>query len=216
MLICFAFSANAINGQTLRNDVDSLSYALGILFGINIQQGGFETINAEVFGQTARKVVHNESLAMTPDQASAYVNEHYHKIQMAKFERNLIAGREFLNNNRNAPGVVSLPSGLQYRIITAGTGAKPTATDRVTVHYHGTLIDGSVFDSSVDRGQTSEFEVGRVIQGWVEALQLMPVGSKWVLYIPSELAYGEYQRPGSIIEPNSTLIFEVELFSINN
>ena len=216
MLICFAFGAAAVKGQTLRNEVDSLSYALGILFGMNIQSGGFQDINAEIFGQTARKVLHNETLAMTPDQASMFVNVQYHKAQLLKFEGNLIAGREFLNNNRNVPGVVVLPSGLQYRIITSGAGARPTATDRVTVHYHGTLIDGTVFDSSIQRGQPIELGVSQVIQGWVEALQLMPVGSKWVLYIPSELAYGTTQRQGSVIEPNSTLIFEVELISINN
>jgi len=216
LLICLAFNATVVNGQTLRNDVDSLSYALGVLFGINIQDGGFQTINAEIFGQAARKVLHNEALVMTPDQASAFVNAQYQKTQQIRFENNLTAGREFLNSNSNAPGVVTLPSGLQYRIITNGTGARPSATDRVTVHYHGMLIDGTVFESTVQRGQPIELSVNNVIQGWIEALQLMPVGSKWVLYIPSELAYGNSQRPGSIIEPYSTLIFEVELISINN
>ena len=214
ILICFAFSATIINGQTLRNDVDSLSYALGMLYGEQIKLGGFQTINAEIFGQTARKIIHSEALIMTLDQARMIANAQFEKAMMLRFEKNLIAGREFLNANRTAPGVVNLPSGLQYKVVTAGTGARPTATNRVSVHYHGTLIDGTVFDSSVERGQPVELGVNQVIQGWIEALQLMPVGSKWILYIPSELAYGASQRPS--IEPNSTLIFEVELLSIIN
>jgi len=193
--------------------VDSLSYALGMLYGKQIQAGGFPTINAEIFGKIVYSVIHNEATSMTPEDASAYVNVQYQKIQRAKFEKNLTDGRAFLSKNKSAPGVVSLPSGLQYKIVKPGTGAKPSATDKVTVHYHGTLINGAIFDSSVERGQPIELSVNQVIQGWVEALQLMPVGSKWILYIPSELAYGETPRPS--IEPNSTLIFEVELISIN-
>jgi len=216
IIVCIAFCATAVQGQKLKNEVDSLSYALGILFGKQIQAGGFQAINAEIFGQAAQKTVQNETLDMLPDQASMIVNTQYQKIQLSKFQKNLDAGRAFLNANRNAPGVVTLPSGLQYKIIKQGTGAKPSATDKVTVHYHGTLINGTVFDSSVERGQPIELSVNGVIQGWIEALQLMPVGSKWMLYIPSELAYGESPRPGGPIEPNMALIFEVELISINN
>jgi FKBP-type peptidyl-prolyl cis-trans isomerase FklB len=183
------------------------------MFGANIQSGGFQTINAEIFGQTARKVLNNETLQMSQDEASSFINIMYHKAQRSVFEKNLVAGREFLRNNSSQPGVVTLPSGLQYKIITAGSGARPTPENRVTVHYHGTLIDGTVFDSSVQRGQTIEFGVTQVIRGWTEALQLMQVGAKWILYIPSELAYGETAT--GRIEPNSTLIFEVELFAIN-
>jgi len=214
VLICSMFFAT-VHGQNLRNSVDSLSYALGILFGKNIQAGGFQTINAEIFGQAARKVIHNEALTMSPEVANMVVNEQYMKIQQLKYEKNLNEGRAFLNNNKNAPGVVTLPSGLQYKVITQGTGPKPASTDKVTVHYQGTLINGTVFESTVERNQPMEFTVAQVIQGWIEALQLMPVGSKWILYIPSELAYGEHPRPGPI-EPNSALIFEVELISINN
>jgi len=214
-LVC-SMLYTAVHGQNLRNSVDSLSYALGVLFGKNIQDGGFQTINAEFFGQAARKVVHNETLTMSPEVANMIVNNQYMKIQQSKYEKNLNEGRAFLNNNKNAPGVVTLPSGLQYKVVTQGTGPKPAATDKVTVHYHGTLINGTVFDSSVERNQPIELTVSQVIQGWIEALQLMPVGSKWILYIPSELAYGEHPRPGGPIEPNSALIFEVELFSINN
>jgi FKBP-type peptidyl-prolyl cis-trans isomerase FklB len=137
-------------------------------------------------------------------------------MQVVKYEKNMKEGRAFLNDNKTAPGVVTLPSGLQYKAVKTGSGAKPTIADKVTVHYHGTLIDGTVFDSSVERKQPIELTVNQVIPGWIEALQLMPVGSKWILYIPSELAYGENPRPGGPIEPNSALIFEVELLSINN
>jgi FKBP-type peptidyl-prolyl cis-trans isomerase len=126
--------------------------------------------------------------------------------------KNKKEGDAFLAANKNKPGVVTLPDGLQYKILTPGTGAKPAATDTVVVNYRGTLIDGTEFDSSYKRGTPATFQVGRVIKGWTEALQLMPVGSKWQVVIPSDLAYGE--RGQSTIGPNSTLVFEVELMSI--
>ena len=214
LLICFI--CITVHGQKLRNGTDSISYALGILFGKNIQSGGFQTINADVFAQTVRKVIHNEALEMTPEQANVVVNNQYQKMQQLKFEKNLKDGRAFLNSNKDLPGVVTLPSGLQYKVVKNGTGPKPKATDKLTVHYHGTLIDGMIFESSVERNQPIELTVNQVIPGWIEALQLMPVGSKWILYIPSELAYGENPRPGGPIEPYSALIFEVEILSINN
>jgi FKBP-type peptidyl-prolyl cis-trans isomerase FklB len=127
--------------------------------------------------------------------------------------KNLEAGKAFLEENKKREGVVTLPSGLQYEVINEGDGAIPKATDKVKCHYHGTLIDGTVFDSSVQRGQPAVFGVNQVIKGWVEALQLMSVGSKWRLYIPSDLAYGK-QGAGGSIEPNTTLIFDVELLGI--
>ena len=128
-------------------------------------------------------------------------------------EINKKAGEEFLSINKGRAGVVTLPSGLQYQVLQQGNGEKPKATDKVTCHYHGTLINGTVFDSSVERGTPAVFGVNQVIPGWVEALQLMPVGSKWRLFIPSNLAYGE-NGAGEMIEPNSTLIFDVELLDI--
>ena len=128
---------------------------------------------------------------------------------------NLREGQEFLAANANKDGVVTLESGLQYKVLIPGTGAIPLSTDKVNVHYHGTLIDGTVFDSSVERGSPTSFGVTQVIQGWIDALQLMKTGSKWILYIPSDLAYGK-RGSGQKIEPNATLIFEVELLSINN
>ena len=135
------------------------------------------------------------------------------QAKSTKMQENLEAGMKFLEENKKRPEVVSLESGLQYEVLVEGNGEKPGATDTVTCHYHGTLIDGRVFDSSVQRGQPASFPLNRVISGWTEALQLMPVGSKWKLYLPPHLAYGE-QQAGALITPNSTLIFEVELLGI--
>ncbi|HNS17494.1 MAG TPA: FKBP-type peptidyl-prolyl cis-trans isomerase [Bacteroidales bacterium] len=130
-----------------------------------------------------------------------------------KEEKNKIESQRFLEQNSKKDGVITLPSGLQYKVITMGTGERPGPDDMVTVHYKGTLINGTVFDSSIDRGQPASFKVNGVIRGWTEALQLMPVGSKWTLYIPSDLAYKNQQR-GQHIEPNMALIFDVELLEI--
>jgi FKBP-type peptidyl-prolyl cis-trans isomerase FklB len=131
-----------------------------------------------------------------------------------KAEVNLKAGQDFLEANKTKPGVISLPSGLQYEVITEGTGPKPSASNKVTCHYHGTLIDGTVFDSSVKRGQPASFPLNMVIAGWTEGLQLMSVGSKWRFFIPANLGYGDRQVSAQI-GPNSTLIFDVELLGIN-
>jgi FKBP-type peptidyl-prolyl cis-trans isomerase FklB len=131
-----------------------------------------------------------------------------------KAAANLKAGQEFLEGNKNKPGVVALPSGLQYEILAEGAGPRPAVTNKVTCHYHGTLIDGTVFDSSVRRGQPATFPLNAVIRGWTEGVQLMPTGSKWRFYIPPHLAYGDRQTGGQI-GPNSTLIFDVELISFS-
>ena len=136
------------------------------------------------------------------------------QLYKEKSDAKLKAGETFLAENKNRPGVVETASGLQYEIITEGNGPKPSATSKVTCHYHGTLIDGTVFDSSVLRNQPATFPLNMVIKGWTEALQLMPTGSKWRLYLPPNLAYGDRQT-GAHIGPNSTLIFEVELISFN-
>ena len=136
--------------------------------------------------------------------------EHQNKASGEEKEK----GVKFLAENRTKEGVVETPSGLQYKVITMGNGPKPTATDQVRVHYHGTTIDGEVFDSSVQRGETITFGLNQVIRGWTEGVQLMPVGSKFMFYIPSDLAYGD-RAAGALIKPGSTLIFEVELFEIN-
>jgi FKBP-type peptidyl-prolyl cis-trans isomerase len=137
-------------------------------------------------------------------------------LEDIEFVLNYDEGVAWLEENKTRDGVITTESGLQYEILVEGTGPKPTDTSNVTVHYHGTLIDGTVFESSVERGEPVEVNLGNLIYGWTEALQLMPVGSKWKLFIPTELAYGENPTPGGLIEPNMAIIFEVELISIND
>ncbi|MFV0417371.1 MAG: FKBP-type peptidyl-prolyl cis-trans isomerase [Dysgonomonas sp.] len=193
--------------------MDKISYALGLSIGNNFLSTGIKDVNIESFIKGVQDVMNNVPVAMSYEEAQQVMNEYFTKLQGERLELNQKAGQEFLSINKERPGVTTLPSGLQYEIIKEGNGAKPKATDQVECHYHGTLIDGTVFDSSVDRGEPATFGVNQVIPGWVEALQLMPAGSKWKLFIPSNLAYGE-RGAGQSIEPNSTLIFEVEILNI--
>jgi len=198
----------------LKTQSDSLSYSLGIVLGESLTQGDIGTINSDVFGSTVGRVTRGDSVNMTKTDAETYLRNYMMARFEAKKKKSLDDGRNFLEENKKKTGVVTLPSGLQYKVITEGTGAMPKASDKVKVHYHGTLVNGKVFDSSVQRGEPIELGVGQVIKGWTEALQLMKVGSKWTLYIPSELAYGENPQQGGPIGPNEVLIFEVELLGI--
>ena len=193
--------------------MDKLSYALGMSMASSLVNSGLNQIDVDSFVKAFVEVINNGAADMSPQEANQYIQEYLSKRQNEMSGENLKIGREFLEENKKKEGVVALPSGLQYEILKEGSGPKPKATDKVKCHYHGTLINGKVFDSSVERGQPAVFGVNQVIKGWVEALQLMPVGSKWRLYIPSELAYGS-QGAGSSIEPNSALIFDVELLGI--
>ena len=193
--------------------MDKISYALGLSIGNNFLTSGIKEVKIDDFVQGMQDVLNQSQLAMSYDEAKQVINDYFTKLQSERMELNKKAGEEFLAINKNREGVVTLPSGLQYEILKKGEGKIPTATDQVKCHYHGTLIDGTVFDSSVERGTPATFGVNQVIPGWVEALQLMPVGSKWKLFIPSNLAYGE-SGAGQTIEPNSTLIFEVELIEV--
>ena len=193
--------------------MDKISYALGLSIGNNFLTSGIKEVKIDDFVQGMQDVLNQSQLAMSYDEAKQVINDYFTKLQSERMELNKKAGEEFLAINKNREGVVTLPSGLQYEILKKGEGKIPTATDQVKCHYHGTLIDGTVFDSSVERGTPATFGVNQVIPGWVEALQLMPVGSKWKLFIPSNLAYGE-SGAGQTIEPNSTLIFEVEVLDI--
>lgn len=193
--------------------MDKVSYALGLSIGNNFQNTGIKELQIDDFVKGLSDVLSGQKPAITYDEAKEVINTFFIKLQKEKLEINKKAGEEFLSINKGRAGVVELPSGLQYQVLKQGTGAKPKATDKVKCHYHGTLINGTVFDSSVERGQPAVFGVNQVIPGWVEALQLMPVGSKWRLFIPSHLAYGEHGA-GEMIEPNSTLIFDVELLDI--
>ncbi len=197
---------------------DSLSYAIGFAMASNLKQQNIK-VNTSPFNRATKDVLSGQTLSL--DEATIqnilmkFQQEMQAKAQAEKSkegEANKLIGQKFLEENKKKEGVVTLPSGLQYQIIKEGTGPKPGPTDQVKTHYHGTLVDGKVFDSSVDRGEPVTFGVNQVIKGWTEALQLMPVGSKWKLFIPSDLAYGEYGPPS--IGPNQALIFDVELLSI--
>ena len=193
--------------------MDKVSYARGLSIGNNFQNSGIKKLQVEDFVKGLEDVLGEKQPAISYEEAKQVINDYFMKLQQERLEINKQAGAEFLEINRHKAGVVELPSRLQYEILKQGTGAKPSASDKVKCHYHGTLINGTVFDSSVQRGEPATFGVSQVIPGWVEALQLMPVGSKWRLFIPSNLAYGEHGA-GDVIEPNSTLIFDVELLDI--
>ena len=195
------------------NELDKVSYSLGLSIASNLISSGVKTVNAEAFNDAMNTVFSGQMPEIMPDEANNILQDYFDKKKKKKGNEALEAGKAFLEENKKKEGVVVLPSGLQYKILTAGNGPKPKASDTVKCHYEGRLINGQVFDSSVRRGEPAEFPVGGVIQGWVEALQLMPVGSKWQLYIPSNLAYGTHGA-GQSIGPNETLIFDVELLAI--
>lgn len=197
----------------LKTNLDSVSYSLGLMFGANLERANFEKLNSSLVVQAMEESLAKKATLLTPEKANELLNNYVLAQQKKKADKNLAEGNAFLEKNMKDSGVVVLPSGLQYKVIVEGKGEKPKADDKVTVHYHGALINGTVFDSSVERGEPAEFSPSNVIEGWKEALQLMPVGSKWKLFIPANLAYGE--RPQGPIEPNSALIFEVELISIS-
>lgn len=208
----------AVKSVKLESPADSASYAIGILVGANNKQQlstvpGGDEMNIEAMAAAFRLASLGEETAMTEEEANNFIRTYLETAGKKEAQKNLEEGNAFLEQNKAREGVTTTESGLQYEVITAGTGEKPTAENQVRVHYHGTLIDGKVFDSSVDRGEPAVFGVNQVIPGWTEALMLMPVGSKWKVYLPSNLAYGE-QGAGQDIAPNSALIFEVELLEI--
>ena len=213
-----AASKPAASAVVLKNTQDSLSYAIGLSVANFYKQQNITNINTALVTRAINDVNKNAAsksykLLLDEQQANNCIVNYMQKAKAEKSSGNRKAGEQFLAANKTKPGVVTLPSGLQYQVIKEGKGAKPLPTDKVKVHYHGTLIDGRVFDSSVDRGEPIELSVNGVISGWTEALQLMPVGSKWKLFIPSNLAYGD-QQAGPLITPGSTLIFDVELLDI--
>lgn len=197
----------------LSKEISKVSYALGMSVSSNLKSARVEGLDLEIFAAALKADFNGEKTDLTPEQANETLQKFFQAAQEAEAAQAIEEGKKFLEENKAKEGVVTLESGLQYRVITEGTGEKPTAEDQVKCHYHGTLTNGQVFDSSVQRNEPATFPVGGVIKGWVEALQLMPVGSKWELVIPSELAYGA-QGAGQLIGPHSTLIFEVELLEI--
>lgn len=198
---------------TLNNQLDSISYAIGNDLGEMLKGQGLDSLNLKLLFTAIEDHYAGKTPLISAEQGTMSVSQYLQKLKAEKAEKNKAAGVEFLAQNKTKPGVVTLPSGLQYQVLKEGTGPKPTAQDKVKVHYHGMLIDGSTFDSSIDRGEPISLSVSGVIKGWTEALLLMPVGSKWKLFIPSELGYGERQA-GAKITPNSALVFDVELLEI--
>ncbi len=221
-----ATAAKSAEPPALTTRKDKFSYALGMNIGsglgANLKRQSVE-VDWNLVSQGLKDSAAGSKTRLTEDEAKAVLTEVQNELQKQQQEKmkeagekNKTEGDAFLAANKDKEGVVTLPSGLQYKILTTGTGPKPAATDSVVCNYRGTLVNGTEFDSSYKRGQPATFGVGQVIKGWTEALQLMPVGSKWQLFIPSSLAYGERGEPRGGIEPNATLIFEVELLSIQD
>lgn len=197
----------------LNNELDSVSYSLGASFGTNLERNGLTNLNEEVLLAAFYASLDKDSLVIEPQKGNGIINNYIKGLQEKIGAENLAKGQKFLEENKLKEGVVVTESGLQYRIINEGNGAKPLATDQVSVNYKGTTIDGTEFDSSYKTNAPATLAANRVIKGWSEALQLMPVGSKWELFIPSNLAYGP-RGAGGVIKANETLIFEIELLDI--
>ena len=198
-----------------KNASERLSYAIGVQIAGNLKQNGFEELEPKSFSEGIIDILEDKKLKISFEEVQQEINAHYEKFQAKAKEQNAEAGIAFLNENKQREDVIELPSGLQYRVLSKGDGAKPTEKDFVTTHYEGKTIDGKVFDSSFQRGEPAKFPVNGVIKGWTEALQLMSIGDKFELFVPQDLAYGD-QGAGADIPPYSTLIFEVELLAIND
>ncbi len=198
----------------MAEELSKVSYSLGVSIAKNLQSQGLKGLSINEFTEAVQDVFTGKSPKISDEEVVETLNTFFESLQKEQQGTNKEDGVAFLAGNKAQKDVITLPSGLQYTVITEGTGDKPTLNSNVTTHYHGTTIDGKVFDSSVQRGEPASFPVSGVIKGWTEALQLMAVGSKWKLFIPSELAYGD-RGAGADIGPHSALVFEVELLSID-
>ncbi|MBU2019867.1 MAG: FKBP-type peptidyl-prolyl cis-trans isomerase [Bacteroidetes bacterium] len=194
--------------------MNAVSYSVGMSIAGSLIQQNLQGISTEVMAEAIHDMFSGKEPKVAPEEAGQLIQNYLSEVTASKFTVNKEAGEKFLAENFKKAGVKTTVSGLQYEVITEGSGKTPGAGDQVTVHYHGTLIDGTVFDSSVERNSPATFGVGQVIKGWTEALQLMKEGDKFRLYIPQDLAYGASPHPGGPIEPFMTLIFDVELISV--
>jgi FKBP-type peptidyl-prolyl cis-trans isomerase FklB len=194
--------------------MDSLNYSLGMILADNLKKQGFTEINVQALTLGINDALNGKS-ALSMEQANKVIEDHMRGVAAEKFESSITDGKDFLTENAKRPEVTVTPTGLQYEVLVTGDGPKPKPTQKVTTHYTGMLVDGQVFDSSVDRGEPATFPINGVIQGWQEALPMMNVGSKWKIYVPQELGYGE-RGAGNVIPPFATLIFEIELLEIAN
>lgn len=218
-IVLLACQVNAGENLVLKDQKDKVSYSIGMNIGNNLKKQSID-VNPDVLAQGIKDALSGSKALMTEQEVNETIMAFQKEMSAKQIERlkelgekNKKEGEAFLAENKKKEGIITLPSGLQYKVINEGTGETPELTDVVTVNYRGTLIDGTEFDSSYRRGQPATFPVNAVIAGWAEALQLMKVGSKWQLFIPSDLAYGEHGA-GRDIGPNATLIFDVELLSI--
>jgi FKBP-type peptidyl-prolyl cis-trans isomerase FklB len=204
---------NKESKATLTTSNDTVSYAIGVSIGGNLKKDNLNEINVDLIADGIKAAMKNDSSVMKTEAAQASIQSFMMNREKKKATDNLEKGKKFLDENGKKEGVKTTPSGLQYQVIKEGTGPKPALTDKVSVHYHGTLLNGEVFDSSVQRGKPYELGVNQFVPGFSEALQLMPVGSKYKIWVPGNIAYGE-RSPGGSIGPNETLVFEVELLAI--
>ncbi len=195
-------------------ELKDVSYAVGMSLGESLLQQNLKQLDAEMIAQAIQETFEGKALKFSPQEANELIQNFLRAESEKQFAVNKEAGEAFLKQNADRPEVNVTASGLQYEVISEGDGTQPSAADTVTVHYHGTLIDGTVFDSSVERNQPATFGLSQVIRGWTEGLQLMKQGSKFRFYIPQDLAYGATPHPGGPIEPYMTLIFDVELLGI--
>jgi len=213
--LIFSSCTDTATYKTPETEMEKVSYSLGVNMASSVKQQGMETIDAQAVAKAFADVFEGNELDISEEESMTTLQDFFGKMQAEKSAKANEAGAAYLAENGAKEGVITTESGLQYEVIVSGDGAKPTTADQVTVHYHGMLTDGTVFDSSVDRGQPATFGVTQVIKGWTEALQLMSIGDKWKLTIPSGLAYGD-QGAGGMIGPGATLVFEVELLGITN
>ena len=226
--VMFSCNKKGASKESLKTEIDSVSYAIGMDVARNAKTS-FSEINSELFMEGFMSVIDSSEVLIDQDKAQEVISVYFQKKQEAEFKKqqeealkkveetyaeNKAAGVKFLEENKSKEGVKVTSSGLQYIVLKEGSGPKPTTNNKVKVHYHGTLIDGTVFESSVENGAPAEFFVTQVVQGWIEGLQLMPVGSKYKFFVPQELAYGAFPRQGGGIKPFDTLIFEIELLEI--
>lgn len=199
----------------MSTEQNNVSYAIGMSIAESLKNQNLNELDATVIAEAINDLMQGKTPRLNAEEANQIIHDHLEEKRSAAFTANKTEGENFLASNKSKEGIQETATGLQYEILTEGNGQKPAATDDVSVHYHGTLIDGTVFDSSVERGTPASFGVHQVIPGWTEALQLMNVGSKYRLYIPQNLAYGANPHPGGPIQPFSTLLFDVELLAIN-